>query len=661
MDFVFKEFGKLIKTNGLSLDEIKKEIALLLKKYTEPSDGSDTSEESPLYTSEAEMVRQKAESGGFKAEKIPLPPPEDNKHQILDSVIGNSEKNNGEKRSELMSAAVMRKIQAMRNIDASNFRYFYLQANEEMKFIRQGESVAFVEDNFGQYVCCSVQKPTYDSLTDAQLRTYFTWRTQVRHNIYNDTELAYTRLYCYELLNKIGVNSETAFERLLELLENYKDRPKCLDTELPLWIKDFCAYNNVKAALPAELCEPTLGKAEMELFCGDYKNKLKLISENSNYNIKEKSTLFKQDNIGISESEADAVLENVLENVLSRLCGILTSNGFDFSEIMGFRFEKTGHFRPFSGAIVSLQLYEKMHDFTVSSTERYKASPRSSSYNHEVMVLKPARSFYGFILKAMDKSLREKLKCKYRITSTAALSERDLKDNPLLKKAMETVDIENAVESAVGEYCEKNGITGLLAQRRQKSKNTSREAERLKEFKPIKVEIDTSKLSEIRQKSDEISEKLVAVEEGISEERISMLAERVMDEDFGERIANCSETEMLYSDALEELPISESRPASVSADEGSEALKRALSSVNGIWKEFALGLSAEDIRILKHAADGSLGKYCSEKKLFPQPFIEKINAAALSATGDVVFENDEIISDYKADIMEIISKANPFL
>ncbi len=47
--------------------------------------------------------------------------------------------------------------------------------------------------------------PTYHDLTVGQARTYFTWRTKIRQNIYEKISDSYAYIYLYELLNGIGI------------------------------------------------------------------------------------------------------------------------------------------------------------------------------------------------------------------------------------------------------------------------------------------------------------------------------------------------------------------------------------------------------------------------------------------------------------------------
>ena len=58
-----------------------------------------------------------------------------------------------------------------------------------------------------------------------QARTYFTWRTKIRHNIYEKTSDSYAYIYLYELLNGIGVkNSQEGLEGLINFNKNYAQK-----------------------------------------------------------------------------------------------------------------------------------------------------------------------------------------------------------------------------------------------------------------------------------------------------------------------------------------------------------------------------------------------------------------------------------------------------
>ncbi len=74
-------------------------------------------------------------------------------------------------------------------------------------FLRQGKMMADYEDDVPWDGEIKIYNPTYHDLTPAQLRGYFTWRTQVRKGEYRKTNAVFAYLYVYELLNQIGTSS----------------------------------------------------------------------------------------------------------------------------------------------------------------------------------------------------------------------------------------------------------------------------------------------------------------------------------------------------------------------------------------------------------------------------------------------------------------------
>ncbi len=88
-------------------------------------------------------------------------------------------------------------------------------------FLRQGKMMADYEDDVPWDGEIKIDDPTYHDLTPAQLRGYFTWRTQVRKGEYRKTNAVFAYLYVYELLNQIGTSSpEDSFVCLQAFQEN---------------------------------------------------------------------------------------------------------------------------------------------------------------------------------------------------------------------------------------------------------------------------------------------------------------------------------------------------------------------------------------------------------------------------------------------------------
>lgn len=92
--------------------------------------------------------------------------------------------------------------------------------------------------------------PTYQSMTDQQLRGYFSWRTRVRDGIIDKTSLSFVFVYIYELLMQIGVSSaEEGFYKIKSFWQIYKDIDPKINHYIKLWLKDYVIYNGLEKHL----------------------------------------------------------------------------------------------------------------------------------------------------------------------------------------------------------------------------------------------------------------------------------------------------------------------------------------------------------------------------------------------------------------------------
>lgn len=123
-------------------------------------------------------------------------------------------------------------------------------------FCKQGKFMEDFCDSFDRPVSCTRHFPTYRDLTLPQLRTYFSWRTDVRNGEIKEISLSYAFLYIYELLNLIGVNNaEEGFLKLKDFCERYCQLDMRIKPYTDLWLTDFAAYYGI----PRHLIENLYG------------------------------------------------------------------------------------------------------------------------------------------------------------------------------------------------------------------------------------------------------------------------------------------------------------------------------------------------------------------------------------------------------------------
>lgn len=125
--------------------------------------------------------------------------------------------------------------------------------SREATFLKQGKLLAEYEDDYEYHGNVIRYFPTYQSLTDGELRGYFTWRTKYRRGTVEKTFLSYAFLYIYELLNLIGVNSAMeGYRKLEEFRRVYGPLDSGVLPYLDQWIRDFVIYHGLDANLLAD-------------------------------------------------------------------------------------------------------------------------------------------------------------------------------------------------------------------------------------------------------------------------------------------------------------------------------------------------------------------------------------------------------------------------
>lgn len=125
-------------------------------------------------------------------------------------------------------------------------------------FVEQARLMADYEDDFPYEGEFSSYFPTYEAMTNPQLRGYFTWRTRVRRGEVEQTSISFAFVYLYELINGIGAApGEEAFRAIEAFWQAYRALDPVLDRYVRPWLVDYVAYHG----LPVELAAPHLNTA----------------------------------------------------------------------------------------------------------------------------------------------------------------------------------------------------------------------------------------------------------------------------------------------------------------------------------------------------------------------------------------------------------------
>ena len=125
--------------------------------------------------------------------------------------------------------------------------------SEAELFYRQGTFMADFEDDCPYPGTFNSYFPTYNAMSDRQLRGYFTWRAAVRQGDVKESCLSFAYVYLYELICGIGVTDPMdGFQKLESFWRAYRAFSPKIDRYARTWLQDYVVYHG----LSPQLLEP---------------------------------------------------------------------------------------------------------------------------------------------------------------------------------------------------------------------------------------------------------------------------------------------------------------------------------------------------------------------------------------------------------------------
>jgi len=125
--------------------------------------------------------------------------------------------------------------------------------SREAVFLKQGKLLANYEDDYNYDKPVLRYFPTYQSLTDPELRAYFSWRTKLRKGDVQKTALSFAFLYIYELINQIGVADPLdGYQKMIRFRDTYGTLDNGILSYLQRWLTDYVVYYNLDPNLIAD-------------------------------------------------------------------------------------------------------------------------------------------------------------------------------------------------------------------------------------------------------------------------------------------------------------------------------------------------------------------------------------------------------------------------
>lgn len=138
--------------------------------------------------------------------------------------------------------------------------------SEAELFYRQGLLMADFEDDCPYNGTFKSYFPTYNAMSDRQLRGYFTWRAQVRRKKVEGTSTSFAFLYLYELICGIGVdNPLDGFRKIKAFWESYRAYEPGIDRFARVWLQDYAVFHGLDPKLLSDSKTVLFDKALIEL------------------------------------------------------------------------------------------------------------------------------------------------------------------------------------------------------------------------------------------------------------------------------------------------------------------------------------------------------------------------------------------------------------
>ena len=122
--------------------------------------------------------------------------------------------------------------------------------SEAELFYRQGLLMADFEDDCPYNGTFKSYFPTYNAMSDRQLRGYFTWRAQVRRGNIEETSTSFAFLYLYELICGIGVDDPLdGFNKIKAFWDVYRAFEPGIDRFARVWLQDYAVFHRLDPKL----------------------------------------------------------------------------------------------------------------------------------------------------------------------------------------------------------------------------------------------------------------------------------------------------------------------------------------------------------------------------------------------------------------------------
>ncbi len=288
---------------------------------------------------------------------------------------------------------------------SSRFYDSRTRAENSRIFYKQGKFMEDFEDDCEKAVPCSAYFTDYQMLGYDQLRTYFTWRTNVRQGEIQNISLSYAFLYVYELLNNIGVEGpEEALEALMDFWDVFRFYAGSIDKYMIRWLKDYHIYYELPWSFK-EFAEKN-GIAAHYPTLSDPKDRFGLLSAVSAYDIR-KSKFF---------PGREELIRDCFNAVTETLDQALAQKGLSLDAFVFHTARKMPEWTPFKGALFYPHIRQRDRRVVLSEKEVYLCSENKWSCSAAI-TMESGKGLIGYVMKQEESLLRKALGYPYKLSA----------------------------------------------------------------------------------------------------------------------------------------------------------------------------------------------------------------------------------------------------
>lgn len=453
------------------------------------------------------------------------------------------------------------------------------------------------------------QNCTYAGFSFEDFKEYFSWRTKIRKNIYEEINWKYDEIYINELLNLIGVkDEEEAIQKLIEFWNGCRNYQKNLDKKMPDIIKEFYVasnisknYDEIKKLYPIKVKSKSQDVKDIQN--GIFSDKIEFLSQISSYQIAKSKLL---------ETQYGDLLNECTKKVFEKINKEFEENGISLEEMLIDKNKTNYYWAPL--AIYDMKSKDKK--IVIDGFEVYEC--KKGAWKRSYCEAKNRyKNIIGYILKLMEYYIREYLG--YRKLKMPEKSEilKDIyeyycpiNERNLIKK-IHKMNLQKLIEEEVLSCLEDEKIPKMAFKKKKDKKEQEDEI-----VEKVEIKFNKEQFEKIREKSEEIQKKLI-IEEELEENNLEEKKEEIQ--------------------KTEEI------------------------SYDNVFKAFIDSLTETEkqiVRILieKQNVENKIIEVAKNQNEMLEVIISNINGKALETIGDTVIEenNSSIYEDYENEIKQFM-------